>query len=272
MKLKIASCSSLFAMLVVILTLLATPANAITWNPHPDGDAHPYVGLMVFDVGGRPMWRTSGFLISPTVMVTAGHGTNGTSGGRVWFDEVVEGNPDYPWGGPSSVEMAEIHTHPDFDFAVRAGFPEWVSHDVGVVILDTPVILPEYAQLPTVGLVDTLEVMTEVDLVGYGWQIWDTGGGRPGWSGPRNRFNASARLITSNHIISDEFVRVTANPGQGKGGATFGDSGGPVLLSGTNTAVAVNSFGPSYPCGGISYSYRIDNADVLAWINGLVGP
>jgi len=48
-------------------------AYAITYG-EPDGDGHPYVGLVVFDAFDedlgivRPMWRCSGTLLSPTVL------------------------------------------------------------------------------------------------------------------------------------------------------------------------------------------------------------
>lgn len=40
----------------------------------PDDGEHPYVGLVVFyDAGMAPQWRCTGTLISPTVLLTAGH-------------------------------------------------------------------------------------------------------------------------------------------------------------------------------------------------------
>jgi len=55
----------------------------------------------------------------------------------------------------------------------------------------------------------------------------------------------------------------------GKGGTTFGDSGGPVLLAGTNTILAVNSFVTNYNCDGVTYSNRIDTY-ALEWINSFL--
>ena len=57
--------------------LCAGPASAIT-NGELDGNAHPYVGLMVAqDADGNPLWRCTGTLLSSTVFLTAGHCTEG---------------------------------------------------------------------------------------------------------------------------------------------------------------------------------------------------
>ena len=50
------------------------------------------------------------------------------------------------------------------------------------------------------------------------------------------------------------------------GGTCFGDSGGPIFVSGTSTLVAVVSFGVSSTCAGTSGAYRLDQADDLAFI------
>jgi len=156
-------------------------AYAIT-NGQPDGDDHPYVGLLVFDVGGVPRWRCSGALIAPDVVLTAGHCTDGAVAARVWFDEVVEGNPDYPWGGPSAVEGTP-YTNPKYrsdenPYGGGNGLPAFSYRDVGVVVLTEPVptsVVSEYAVLPTAGFVDTLKNKTDVDLVGYGVQEEQSG-------------------------------------------------------------------------------------------------
>ena len=60
----------IFSVLALAL-LLVTPALAIT-DGGPDGEEHPYVGLMVADdANGNPLWRCSGTLISPTLFLTA---------------------------------------------------------------------------------------------------------------------------------------------------------------------------------------------------------
>ena len=81
-------------------------ASAIT-NGQPDGEDHPYVGLVVFDVldedGNQvPSHRCSASLLTPTVVLTAGHCTEGTVAARIWFDEIVQGNAEYPFSGATS--------------------------------------------------------------------------------------------------------------------------------------------------------------------------
>ena len=80
-------------------------------------------------------------------------------------------------------------------------------------------------------------------------------------------FSAPSLLIQSNHAWSDEFIKLTANPAQGKGGTCFGDSGGPDILSGTNIVLAVNSYVTNSNCAGVTYSQRVDLPDILNFVN-----
>ena len=60
---------------VLVLTGVLVAATmgisyAIT-NGEPDGNRHPYVGLIVFDnAPGRPAWRCSGALLCGAVILT----------------------------------------------------------------------------------------------------------------------------------------------------------------------------------------------------------
>ena len=255
----------------------AATAYAIK-NGQPDGDNHPYVGILVFDLDGvGPAWRCSGALISPTVILTAGHCTNRAIAARVWFQEKVTDEysnplvPDYPDGGVVAVEGTP-YTHPDFCIGCGKGLPGFALRDVGVVVLDDPVVMDSYALLPDEGLVDTLRVMTDVDFVGYGVQELPRGGGPPNWIGTLVRLFARSKLISGKFVHSDEFLRLTLNPGQGKGGTCFGDSGGPDLLGGTDIILGVNSYVTNYNCAGVGYSSRVDILEVLEWINSFPSP
>ncbi|HEY2905999.1 MAG TPA: trypsin-like serine protease, partial [Vicinamibacterales bacterium] len=72
-----------------------------------------------------------------------------------------------------------------------------------------------------------------------------------------------------NDVLSREFIKLTANPAQGKGGTCFGDSGGPDLLGGTDIVLGVNSFVTNTNCAGVTYSQRVDLADILAFISSI---
>jgi hypothetical protein len=249
----------------------ALPAGAII-NGEPDAGRHPYVGLAVFDVDGEPSHRCSASLLSPTVVLTAGHCTVGTDAARVWFDEIVEGNPEYPFAGTTSYE-GTTYTHPSFCNPCGPGLPRFALYDVGVIVLSEPVptsVVSEYVQLPSPGVVDTLPNKTPIDLVGYGVSVQSRGGGPPEWGGPRVRLYAPSQLIAANFAHSEWVIKVTQNPGQGKGGLCFGDSGGPDLIGGTDTVIAVNSYVTNSNCSGVSYSSRVDLPEVLSWIRSFL--
>jgi len=266
----------LVAAVVLVLALgSAGIAYSIT-NGQPDGNAHPYVGLLVFEDWDPPpgepsAWRCSGALIAPKVVLTAGHCTYGAEAARVWFDESVEGNPDYPWGGPSAVE-GTAYANPKYrsdenPYGGGNGLPAFSYRDVGVVVLDVPVYMDEYAELPEAGLVDTLKNKTDLDLVGYGVQEMQHGGGPPYWTGLKVRLYAPSEMVSGKFVHSAEFMRISLNPGGGTGGTCFGDSGGPDLLGGTKTVLAVNSYVTNYNCAGVGYSSRVDITELLDWIN-----
>src|SRR5436190_112582 len=102
-------------------------------NGTVDGSAHPAVVLLVMDVNGTPAFRCSATLIAPKVVLTAGHcaGEPGEfSGMRIFTEADVEnGNNNYPFAGPNSVEAVEWRAHPLF--TDQAFF----LHDVGVIVL-----------------------------------------------------------------------------------------------------------------------------------------
>jgi hypothetical protein len=277
---------AIFGAALIILMALSSTSYAITGNYEPDAGRHPYVGLLVFDdAPGHPAWRCTGSLIAPTVVLCAAHCCDGAVKARFWvYEDVTYDNvpyPLYPYGGPGSGAIEGTpHVYPEYEQAPDKGngITTFSYRDVGIVVLDEPIILDHYAELPTAGLVDTLATKTAVDLVGYGvqYQAKIPGNELPSpppyyrWIGPRIRFDASAELVSGEFSWSDDHIRVTANPAQGKGGTAFGDSGGPVLLAGSNTILAVNSYVTNVNCNGVSYSSRIDIPEVLDWIQGFL--
>ena len=258
---------------VIVLATLAllvasfVPAAAVQFG-EPDGDGHPFVGMVVFDVDGSPSHRCSGALLSPTVFLTAGHCTTDTDAARVWFEsEVID--PFFPFSGGTAIDGTP-HTHPDWDDF--ASFPD--TNDVGVVVLDEEVILPEYAQLADVGALDALATRPGLQdivgrIVGYGLQDALP----PTIQADLERYVGVVKINNLNNSLTGEWnVQLSANAGEGhggSGGACFGDSGGPFLPNalGENVVAAVGSFVLNLQCMGNGFYFRVDTQSAQDFIN-----
>ena len=124
------------------------------------------------------------------------------------------------------------------------------------------------------GLVDTLKNKTPVDFVGYGVQeqvmAYPGQPPRARWTGLRVRMYAPSELVSGKFVHSAEYMRLALNPGGGSGGTCFGDSGGPDLLGGTSTVLAVNSYVTNVNCSGVGYSARVDVPETLDWIKSFL--
>ena len=201
----------IFGVAVITLMALSSTAYAITGNYERDNGRHPYVGLLVFDDASGPAWRCTGSLIAPNVVLCAGHCCEGAVAARFWvYEDVTYDNvpyPLYPFGGPGSGAVEGTpYFYPDYEKAPSKGngITTFAYRDVGIVVLDEPIELDEYAELPDAGLVDRLANKAAVDLVGYGvqYQAKIPGNELPSpppyyrWTGPRIRFNASAELVS----------------------------------------------------------------------------
>jgi len=283
----------------MLLVAMVAPTTAITGNYVEDFD-HPFVGLIAFysDRQGTDagfVHRCSGSLVDDgtpadgsRVFVTAGHctddesGTNVNVSARIWFRQDAgtryDGTRDPLTGYPDkciddkTVELdacATSHEMYNYGFDDFAGFPN--THDVGVVILDKPVILPEYATITTAGAITSNKSVT-VTVSGYG--ITDGHAASDPTVSFRERLMATSTLITSTDTWTDGYNLKTQNNGGNRGGTCSGDSGGPVFYPSTsNTIVAVTSFGRTGPndCQGGDYSYRLDRQEVIDWIDQVSG-
>jgi len=253
---------------LALMLVAITPASAVT-NGEPDGDDHPHVVLLLMDVGGQPAFRCSATLLSPTVVLTAGHCTNNFPGSpftgmRVFTESDVDnGNNTYPFGGgPNSVEAVAWEAHPLYETA-----PFFVN-DVGIVILEKPgVVLDEYGTLPDV---DQLDVMAnrrglqnvKFDSVGYGLQQIN-----PVFvQADRVRRVAHPHLIQINTPGFTGVFSLLLSNNASTGGTCFGDSGGPNFLKGTNVVAAVTSFGLNGNCAGTGGVFRMDRQNVLDFV------
>jgi len=235
-----------------------------------DGDGHPSVVLLIMDVGGSPTFRCSGTLLSPTVLLTAGHCTNNFPGSpftgmRVFTESDVDnGNNEFPDAdGPNSVEAISWAAHPLYETA-----PFFV-HDVGVVILEAPgVVGLSYGTLPGPDELDALATKRArqdrtFTSVGYGLQKIN-----PVFlEANRVRMVAHPQLVQINTPgFTGDFSLLLSN-NHSTGGTCFGDSGGPNFLGDSNVVAGVTSFGLNGNCAGTGGVFRMDRQNVLDFVN-----
>jgi secreted trypsin-like serine protease len=233
------------------------------------------------EVGGRPAFRCSATLLTPTVVLTAGHCTNNFPGApytgmRVFTESDVQAGigvtNNYPNAGPNAVEAVSWAAHPLYEDA-----PFFV-HDVGVVVLAEPINLPasQYGRLPSVNQLDKLKTRRgqqdqTFTAVGYGLQESFPTQAMFLASNTRTRFYATPRLLQINAPgFTGSFSLLLSN-NHSTGGTCFGDSGGPNFLGSgpteTKIVAAVTSFGVNGNCAGTGGVFRMDRQDVLDFVS-----
>jgi hypothetical protein len=273
----------LLATLTMVLGF-AAPASAITGNYTKDF-THDYVGLLVFytdpdpETGDPFSHRCSGTLISPRLIVTAGHCVEAVSTGRVYFRQSAAPNYDpEAFGGLGGDETTGYPYENGHTFSrtwmfgsIFTGYPhEKNTRDLGVVRLDEPYTPPsgKFGLLPEPHAIDTYLASTNdrqsllFRTSGYGLSDQD-----PVPVSFRERPTAVGRIVEGTSGLTTYNLKTSANASKDKGGSCNGDSGGPVFFAGTRVIAAVVSFGFNPQCKGLDLSYRLDRGPVLAWIN-----
>ena len=179
----------IFVLVIAALGALSASASAIT-NGELDGNRHPYAGALVVD--GRP--ACSAVLVSPTVVVTAGHCVMGHAVVSVGFESTLDpSSPQLMTGTPY------VDTTPGSDLAV--------------VVLDRPATVAP-AKLPTAR---SLERVRTVVAVGYGYYDLK----------PELLFDGQRRAAS---LEVKSLTQATVELKERKDGTVcFGDSGGPQL-------------------------------------------
>ena len=197
---------------------------------------HTYVGAYLQQQvqGGQAGTELcSGFLIGPRSFVTAAH----------CYD---------PAGGPVLVSFdTALGSAANFTTATFAG----AQDDVAVFTLADA--QSAWASLPAV---NASASAGSVDVVGYGVL---------GLTPQKTATGVGVRELATTAVKSagnlrDQSLKLLSSPG-----ACFGDSGGPNLLHGTNTVVAITS-GGSKNCNGVSYAERIDTPAMAAFLSQFV--
>lgn len=257
-------------LLVVGVVLTAQPAMAITGGQRDE--VHTNVGVIRFTTeAGR--FRCSGTLISPTVVLTAGHCTGETAASPA-TNVYVSFNTDLPLDPlaagitpeESAARAANYITgtaHPDPGWTGALSISK--QHDQGVVVLDAPAatkwpgITP--APLLPVGTLDANQGALKdqtFTLVGYGVDIGDK----------KAQVVIRERQSTTSFLknVQDEVVTFQINDRDSKagGGSCFGDSGGAAFLG--QYVLGDASFVNSLTCNATGGYQRVDTAYSRAFL------
>jgi hypothetical protein len=223
-----------------------------------------------------PIGFCSGFLISSTVMITAGHSLINVKAVSVCFDP-----------GPIKYVVTETGIEYYGTYTIYNGDPEYYqgyvptissnqkfsTSDLGLIRLYEPVKdVTTFPKLPDVGFADTLPSKTNLQIVGYGFQYHVTpknNGVMNSWGGTLSQNTARSEMSSANFVGNDKYLKLSANGAQNKGGIVFGDSGGPVIYKdseGQDLVIAVNTFVSNVNCAGVSYHTRLDSIQLQSWI------
>lgn len=275
---------ALSAVAAVSASVVAPAAQASTGGTEDTANTYSNVALILAygDDSGR--YRCSATLVSPTVLLTAAHCTDGNVGKTlVDFRPVIARQAPTPPATlfPNAASPAAGYTQAEVEAAgFRSGSSEthleysdftdtdnW--NDVGVVVLDRPVEGIKPASLAPVGTLGTIKKSnlskTLFTAVGYGTEI------RKSETGPQKPTAMTYPLVRRyvempGQKLTPQILQTNGNPNdtRGTGGTCFGDSGGPVLLDGK--IVGVTSYGLNDVCRYLGGYQRVDITVARTWL------
>ena len=255
--------SFILSVLTLVIAFCVSP-TALASPGEPDRNMHPYVGVLVYDLGGGlvdPYCHVT--LISPIEAVTANHCA--PRGSRVSL------TVDNPVLIPAKIHMGTSRMG-GWDFGQY-------EVDVAIIDLDEPIDLPRYAQVPTEPM--GYQPGVTLDYVTYNGAKQSTlvsQGSIHGRQPDQNYQNEPAHVEFDRNVM-----RTMAIPGAHQYDTAttidvtiptcYGNSGSPIFPAGSDVILGVLSYGPEFCTGGgDSYFARTDNELARGILNGTVTP
>lgn len=272
---------STLGFILVSLIVGGNPAFGITWGSEDWGDNYPNVCMMGVSAKDGDaliqMTTCTGTLIDSRVVLTAGHCVE-----YAWTVEEIfgQGNVlvevffgiDLSSTEPGNGLTVESYiAHPNYSWTNNAN-----PYDVGVLILEDPVVNILPANLPDLGKLNQLKRdgslgrgpnRADFITVGYGATL--------DWPPPVIDYFVFVRQYAESgyRALLPAWLNLSQNQATGDGGSCFGDSGGPVFWHDQGTEedilVGITSWGDPH-CISPSFNYRVDIQETLGFIESVL--